>query len=290
MNQSCLICSNINKLNKLGYPYETFFNQKTYKYVKCHSCRSIYLSSNIDDIEIKKMYDQENYHSFFYKLNNNNHSNLKIIKKITSLNSNFKLKICDFGCGNANFLDSMSNNFQKVGVEYSQKFVNNLKNHYKNIIFLQAEDFFKKKAYKNFFDIIYLGDVLEHLTKPKEIMNELVKFLSPNGFFVIEGPIEENYNLIYYVSKLIGYIKFSIGIKNNFIPYHIFRTNHNSQKLFFNNIKNLNIKSYETYETGWPYKDNGLIRNFISILNSKFFDKNEKRSNRFICILNRTHN
>ena len=287
MNNRCLVCKNINKINRLSFPYETNFNQKTYKFTKCNYCKSIYLLNNISKKEIKNMYDEKNYHSIFYKANNQFYSNEKIVNKIFSLKADPKLNICDFGFGNADFLNILSNKFKKVGVEYSPNFVNILKSKYTDISFLETSDFFKKREYNNFFDIIYLGDVLEHLTTPKKIMNELVKFLSPRGFFIIEGPIEENYNLIYYVSKLIGFTKFKLGFKNNFIPYHIVRTNHHSQKLFFNNLKYLHINSYESYETGWPYKNNGILRNFIAILNSKLFNKNKDKANRFICTLNK---
>tara|TARA_B100001059_G_C17809437_1_gene571344 strand:- start:1127 stop:1831 length:705 start_codon:yes stop_codon:yes gene_type:complete len=233
------------------------------------------------------MYDEKNYHSIFYDSNKHPCFNSKIIDKINILKTNSKLNICDFGCGNANFLNSLSLDFKKVGVEYSLDYVNYLQNNYKDITFLDIENFLKNKEYENYFDIIYLGDVLEHLTTPHKIMSHLVSYLSHNGLFIIEGPIEENYNLIYYVSKLIGYIKFLTGIKNSFVPYHIYRTNHNSQKLFFNNINYLHINSYETYETGWPYKNNGALRNFISNINFILFNNNKSRANRFICTLSK---
>ena len=105
MNNRCLVCKNINKINRLSFPYETNFNQKTYKFTKCNYCKSIYLLNNISKKEIKNMYDEKNYHSIFYKANNQFYSNEKIVNKIFSLKADPKLNICDFGCGNADFLN-----------------------------------------------------------------------------------------------------------------------------------------------------------------------------------------
>ena len=128
--------------------------------------------------------------------------------------------------------------------------------------------------------------MLEHLSNPYKTMENLIKCLSKDGLIIIEGPVEENYNIIYYFSKLIGFFKQFFKIKNDFTPYHITRTNHYSQKLFFKRFKNLKITSYISFETGWPYKNNGMIRNIISNLNFIFFyKKNTKFNNRFICRL-----
>ena len=208
-----------------------------------------------------------------------------IIKKIDSVISKKNLKICDFGCGNGDFLESLSKKYIKVGIEYSTEYINKLNSDKNDIKFINSFNLFNKNDFYNYFDIIYLGDVLEHLPNPIKVMDRLTKCLLPNGYFIVEGPIEENYNIIYYCSKLIGFIKNIFKIKNTFIPFHITRTNHKSQIKFFENIKETTIYSYETHETGWPYSNNGIFRNWISNLNFLFYKFNSKRANRFISIL-----
>ena len=53
-----------------------------------------------------------------------------------------------------------------------------------------------------------------------------------------------------------------------------------------NRISNFKLISYDTYESGWPYKNNGFFRNLISNINSIIFPKkNYYRNNRFIGVL-----
>tara|TARA_B100001093_G_scaffold490550_1_gene529708 strand:- start:2188 stop:3054 length:867 start_codon:yes stop_codon:yes gene_type:complete len=282
MISKCLICNYSNRKLQISYPYSTYFNKNIYKYILCNDCKSVYLLNNLTINEIKKMYDQKNYHSIFYKKKKFKHN---IITKIKSIFSEKTLKICDFGCGNGDFLESLPKKHNKVGIEYSLEYINKLNSDKNDIEFIDYYNFFNKNNYHNFFDIIYLGDVLEHLQNPIEIMNNLTNYLSPNGYFIIEGPIEENYNIIYYCSKFIGYLKYIFKVNNTFTPFHIFRTNHKSQKNFFKNMKETSILSYETHETGWPYRNNGFLRNLISNFNFLMLKYNSNRHNRFIAIL-----
>ena len=48
---------------------------------------------------------------------------------------------------------------------------------------------------------------MEHLNDPFSHLLKLSKLIDIKGHFVIEGPIEENNNLIYHSSKFIGKLK-----------------------------------------------------------------------------------
>lgn len=50
---------------------------------------------------------------------------------------------------------------------------------------LKANDF---PMFKNGFDYIILGDVLEHLYNPSEVLDELKSFLKPEGYFLLSIP------------------------------------------------------------------------------------------------------
>lgn len=284
MKENCLICNYINKKKKLNFPYKTFFNSKTFEYIECQNCKSIYLNKDLTDEDLSKIYN-EDYHKTFYDFGTEQNNKFFQIA-INKLNKKNNIKICDFGCGNCNKLEILSNNNSKVGIEYSKFYVENLKIKFPNYNFYTYQDFEKKKDFLEYFDLIILGDVLEHTNDPFNLLFGLTKNLKKNGHFIIEGPIEENQNLIYFCTKIFGFFKYLLKIKNNFKPYHTFRTNHNAQKLFFNRFYNLSIVSYYSHETGWPYKKNGLIKDLISKLNYLFFfKKNTNFNNRFICTL-----
>lgn len=283
MNICCPICNHINKDFKKAYPYQTTFNNLEYFFCSCQKCKSVFVQNYPDELELENIYKKDNYHNkFYYKKNYEKKNN---VEEIFGISKNVK-KICDFGCGDGEFLNSLPNSLEKFGVEFSKELVQELEFNNEDIKFFDTISFFKNKNINSFFDIIYVRDVLEHLTNPYQIMENLIKYLSKDGLLIIEGPIEENYNIIYYFSKLIGFLKHIFKIKNYFTPYHITRTNHYSQKLFFKRLNDVKIYSYTSFETGWPYKHNGILRNLISNINFIFFyKKNIKFNNRFVCTL-----
>ena len=126
------------------------------------------------------------------------------------------------------------------------------------------------------------------MNDPFSHLLNLSKLININGYLIIEGPIEENNNLIYFMSKFFGYLKKFFGKKNNFIPFHTFRTNHLAQKILFNRLVKYKISKYYSYETGWPYINNGILRHIIAKLNFIAFGReNINENNRFICKLQR---
>ena len=285
MKKSCSICGSINNKNSESFPYKTKFNNKIFQYRKCNNCKSVYLENILSDEDLNLMYS-ESYHSTFYNENIQN-NNLVFSSFIENLIDYKKenIKMCDFGCGNCNKLNLFPNHFQKTGVEFSNSYVEKLKKKFLEISFYTESSFYNKN-FESYFDIIVISDVLEHLNDPYSHLVKLSKLITKGGFFIIEGPVEENYNLVHLVSRFNGFVKKFLRINNNFIPFHTFRTNHLSQKRFFNRLNNFKIKKYYTYETGWPYAKNGYLRNFISNINFKIFsNENSNKNNRFICLI-----
>ena len=240
MKKDCPICGIHDSKNLRSFPFFTNFNEKVFEYLKCNNCNSIYLNNDLADEDLRIMYSQS-YHSTFYSdnLKINNSIFIKFIENIINSKKG-NIKVCDFGCGNCNKLNLFPKNFKKVGVEFSNLYIKSLKNKFTDISFYDETSFYKKK-YHNYFDIIVISDVLEHLNNPFSHLLNLSKLIVKNGYFIIEGPIEENNNLVYFSSKFVGYLKKLFGKKNNFTPFHTFRTNHLSQKKFFNRLENFII-------------------------------------------------
>ena len=105
-------------------------------------------------------------------------------RRFDFLKTNIKNKlICDFGCGEGEFLKYACKFSKKVfGVEINQSSLNNLKNFEKIKV---------KKNLSNFkfnFDLITMFHVLEHLEHPIRDLSHLGNLLKPDGYFVIEVP------------------------------------------------------------------------------------------------------
>ncbi len=108
----------------------------------------------------------------------------KIIDQII-LNNIFKKKnnILDFGSGSGVNLDILKK-YGSVDVHEKNKFARSILKKNKNVKTI----FSNLKLKKNYYDIILLADVIEHIEKPKILMKNLKKFLKKDGQLLITVP------------------------------------------------------------------------------------------------------
>lgn len=183
----CAVCNSDN--------YEVFIESKDYRYkrhgvkfrlVKCNDCGLLYLNPRPSSKEIAKFYPEEYFdtkfgflgkqiNSLFSKLDK---SNLKKYKK--------KGKILDLGCGAGNFLFEMKKqNFETFGVDISTRACNIAE---KKGIKVFNKDLKSCHFPDNFFDIVTLWHVFEHLHNPDFTLKEIYRILKIDGLLVIEVP------------------------------------------------------------------------------------------------------
>lgn len=73
---------------------------------------------------------------------------------------------------------------------------------------------------KNSFDLIFLGDIIEHVNDPREFLKEVVSFLKPRGLVVISTP---NVNCFWSKLTFQFYKLFKIPWTSATPPYHLFQ-------------------------------------------------------------------
>lgn len=117
------------------------------------------------------------------------------------------------------------------------------------------------------YQVIHLGDVLEHLPDPLTTLSQLAERLPEGALLYVEGPLETNPSPVYWAALIFGSLK--RVFKPNFIaerpPTHLLRTDAGSQKLFFSRIPvDLALKAWQVTETGWPYANGGLVKRSIA--------------------------
>lgn len=95
-------------------------------------------------------------------------------------------RVLDFGCGRGDFLASLSPATEKYGVEINQQAVKFIKEKYPEIKIFR--DWEKLRSRRIKFDLITLWHVLEHLEKPKKILQQLVGRLKKDGHLIIATP------------------------------------------------------------------------------------------------------
>lgn len=95
----------------------------------------------------------------------------------------------DAGCGNGDFLVFLRNKYKKVrlkGIDFSSDEVREAR---KKGLDVTRGDFEKSMALKNSsFDIIYAGEVIEHLYNPDSFLEQMNKALKKNSYLIITTP------------------------------------------------------------------------------------------------------
>jgi len=130
---------------------------------------------------------------------------IKIINKIVKKNS----KVLDTGCGEGNFmrrLIKISPNADVRGIELSKDAVKEAKKSRLNVTEGDLNN--KIKFEKNFFDIIYCGEVIEHLYNPDAFLEEVHRVLNKEGYLIVTTP-----NLAAWFNRIL----FLIGVQPVFL-------------------------------------------------------------------------
>ena len=272
---SCLLCGSTN--NKISFPYNIIFFKSKFFYHKCSDCNCVFINPIPTDDDFKKIYQHDNYHAEHYvEIDSSQYE--ESVELLSKYISNSDAKVLDYGCGYGHFLKALLNrNFKAEGFEFDKAACT------------KAEQFSGCKVHpinqlvnieKNTFNVLHLGDVLEHLPDPHQTLEKLIMLLDSNGIIFIEGPIETNPSPVYWAAKLFGFIKKTFLSKdNNGKPTHLIRVDAKTQKDFILKINSrIECLHWEIYETGWPYRNNGPIKNTIAKLaiylgGRKFFFK-----------------
>ncbi|MBC7424006.1 MAG: class I SAM-dependent methyltransferase [Ferruginibacter sp.] len=244
---NCLFCESSRVEDDTRLPI--FYNGTLFTWKKCKKCSLVFIGPPLSNDDTQKLYAPSAYHDeYYFKYTEGYTAQLKAIKP-------YKQKtVLDFGCGDAGLLNFLqTNNYTVTGVEYDNGLVEKLTAKFSSINFIQEKDFWDT-TYT--FDIIHLGDVLEHVSHPIKLVQQLREKLNPDGIFFIEGPLECNPSLGYYFRKLTYAIKKTINKESLRVqePYHITYSNATNQQLFFERLK-LKKQVFKVVEAGWPYID-----------------------------------
>lgn len=198
MNYSCFLCKKkkVKHIRRVG-------NSDIFR---CCSCGLIFSHPQPKPEELEKLYSDFSYCA--WGLNGRKNLINKQIQKIREETFVERLKeiqrylsagkILDIGCGTGFFLSlAKKEGWVPFGIEVSQiagkEATRNLG---KNIFIGSWEDFYLPD---NFFDVITLFDVLEHISNLDPFLEKLYRMLVPDGLLVITTP-----NTNSFTSRLMG--------------------------------------------------------------------------------------
>jgi SAM-dependent methyltransferase len=198
----CLICNtNI---------FELIFKKNGFNIGKCSHCATTQVIDPPPSAEIDGYYDQDFFHKFYDKLLNDPKRQAYEYRKF-----NFRLEeiekeasrkgsILDVGCSFGFFLDAArKRGWKTYGVEIGEYAANYAKSNFNLTVFtepLNDVDFEDE-----FFDVVTLWNVIEHLDDPNEMIQDISRILKIGGILVlttanIESPLarlkKENWRVL----------------------------------------------------------------------------------------------
>ncbi len=219
------------------------------------------------------MYDRSNYHDRYYEAVPEEPAPTFLPELAHLLPRGGRL--LDFGCGNGSFLrTARAAGFEAEGVELEAKAREQAARNSGCEVLSLDEVIASGRRY----DVIHLGDVLEHLPAPAEALRDLEPLLRTHGVFFLEGPLEDNPGPVFYAARLFGTAKKALGrpLLSDLPPFHLFRTTARAQRAFFERRMGYEVLAFRVDESGWPYlgADDRLFRpgsvgKFLKILTAK---------------------
>lgn len=186
---------------------EFFIKDDKYSFVRCVNCRLFFTDPMLTDAELSVVYSPKaKYQSNKLRTNYKTTTNSKFEKIFTEIYKNgYKpKKVLDIGASDGEFLFvAKKKGLDVFGVEPNETTANIANSNGLNVFCGFIEDcHFDKKS----FDLLRLGDVLEHSNDPSKLMSLCSEFLVSGGLIVISIPNMDSFwaRSTYFFSSLFG--------------------------------------------------------------------------------------
>lgn len=203
----CNLCGNANAA-PIIYDLPDFLlhrNEASATFVKCVSCGLVYQNPRPTFAEMAAHYPPD-YESYTPEPNAENSSWLLRqaiqygVTKRCRFITRYKRagRLLDVGCATGNFLQGIRNcgNWEPYGVEINEHVVHIAQEHGLDVRLGTLE---QAGFSDEFFDVVTLWDVLEHLHDPAGSLHEIYRILKPDGLVVVRVPNADSWD-----SRLFG--------------------------------------------------------------------------------------
>jgi 2-polyprenyl-3-methyl-5-hydroxy-6-metoxy-1,4-benzoquinol methylase len=155
------------------------------RHVKCQKCHLVYVNPIKKEDKIKEDYSQmKSIDASIIRA-----SRLRATKSQVQLINKYSngTSLLDIGCGEGFFLFNASKaGYRTKGIELSQDAAAYAKREFG--LDIEARAFDELQLPGNYFDVVTLWQVLEHLPRPLEILNEAHRILKPGGLIAASTP------------------------------------------------------------------------------------------------------
>jgi SAM-dependent methyltransferase len=206
--------------------------RKDYKVVKCLHCNFYFINPALElsESDWKYLYDNtyfvENSRWFLKKRKSDSKER---ITKAARFSSNKIENFLDIGCGEGySLIEAGNRGWNVYGIDITDHRIEDAKAN--NIKFIHS-DLINSNLRSDFFDIVYLDSVLEHVFNPSEYLTEIKRILKKGGILYLGVPNEDSlFNDVRKIFYNISGKNITEKIKPFQSPYHINGFNKKSLK------------------------------------------------------------
>lgn len=191
---TCPLCK---KNKSTPFPISYLLDQKIFNARKCLSCDFVYLSPRPTRREIELMYSDEYFLHDGADFGAHAAQDYETAARLGSVKFPEILgwikkyrtdgKFFEIGCGMGYFLDyARQHGFEVSGIEFAALGANACKEKF-GLEVLQSS-FENYSVKENIYDVIFMGDVLEHFNEPLEMLQKAHAMIKPGGIVAVEVP------------------------------------------------------------------------------------------------------
>ncbi len=263
--QSCPVCQSgsYQDLPYGGYAWQG----KLFPLVRCLSCSLKYIKHNLTEEEINQLYQVEAYFDSEYAggaqkqyWDNKLWAEQKARRALAQIKRFIpRGRVLDLGCAGGYLLTVAEQEFgyQAYGLELSQKMAQAAR---ERGLKVATGTLAQKPSDWPSFDIIYLGDVLEHVATPYRLLAQIKEHLAPTGVVVLEVPLTYELTVTGFLVALYNLCRGRVGDsyflpaqhRTKFMPkppYHLLMFNPRSMRYLLNQA-GFKVLSLRTWEGG----------------------------------------
>lgn len=219
----CPICSSAVLRSK---PFGYSFNNTWLGAFACDGCGIIFIYPQPTADQLAKLYSKEYFEGDFRCGHAGSYFEEKTQTSLEdeALISHIKQwkpagKFLEIGCAGGAFLHAARKaGYEVKGVEFSDVAAELAREKFG--LDVVTGDVKVARYPNNTFDVVFMGDVLEHLPDPVATCKEVFRVMAPGGIFVIECPMQTN-----TLFSRVGFLAYRLAGKKatvNLPPYHLF--------------------------------------------------------------------
>lgn len=247
--QTCFLCGSA-RVSKTRDRRPVDFHGVRYFY-RCEDCNGFSLWPKLVDWEIQSLYSTNYITEVSSDIPMDPEANMARFERLNDFLLDVKerkdKKFLDFGCGASAEVVLLAKNlgFQSFGVEVASE-TRREANQVSECEISSPEEL---STSRQKFDLVFLGDVLEHVSNPISLLANVSEVLRPGGFLIVQGPLEGASTFANFLLAIKA--RYLTKGPSTFPPYHVSLATQDSIMKMLQSHR-FDLVQFEITEPLWP--------------------------------------